>query len=133
MTTPIRLLLVDDEEDFVVTTARYLTRHGCHCDTAVSCGEALGRMSGNRYDVVIMDMLMPGLSGLECMVELKKMQHDLEVIILTGHASVQGGLKGMKSGAFDYCLKPIDMRELLEKVQLAAKHGVKHQTTTPPS
>jgi two-component system, OmpR family, response regulator len=132
MTTPIRLLFVDDEKDFLEPMAKYLNRHGCQCDTALSCGEALGKIIENHYEVVVMDVLMPGLSGLECMIEVKKILPDVEVIILTGHASVEGGLKGMKSGAFDYCLKPIDMPELLEKVQLAAKHRVKPQGSNPP-
>ena len=66
-----------------------------------------------------MDVSMPGLDGLECMAEMKKVQPELEVIILTGHASLNVGISGMKKGAFDYCLKPVDFNELLEKIVLA--------------
>ncbi len=72
-----------------------------------------------NIDVVIMDVSMPGLDGLECMAEMKKIQPELEVIILTGHASLNVGISGMKKGAFDYCLKPVDFDELLEKIVLA--------------
>jgi two-component system, OmpR family, response regulator len=68
-----------------------------------------------------MDISMPGLDGVGCMAEMKKVQPELEIIILTGHASINAGLVGMKKGAFDYCLKPIDFDELLEKILLARK------------
>ena len=91
-------------------------------DISGGCSDALEKLASGRYDVVIMDMLMPERNGLECMAEMKKMQPDIKVIILTGHGTLQAGLEGMKKGAFDYCLKPLDMAELLEKVLLARKH-----------
>ena len=81
--------------------------------------EALDRLGEDSFDVIIMDVSMPGLDGLECMAEMKKIQPELEVIILTGHASLNVGISGMKKGAFDYCLKPVDFDELLEKIILA--------------
>jgi DNA-binding NtrC family response regulator len=83
--------------------------------------EALDLLDSDRFDVVVMDVSMPGLDGLECMAEMKKLYPQLEVIILTGHASPNTGITGMKRGAFDYCLKPVDYDELLEKICLARK------------
>ncbi len=85
----------------------------------MSCLEALDRLGQDSFDVVIMDVSMPGLDGLQCMAEMKKVHQELEVIILTGHASLNVGISGMKKGAFDYCLKPVDFDELLEKIVLA--------------
>jgi DNA-binding NtrC family response regulator len=116
-----RLLLVDDEADFREIMAKFFSRRKISFETAGGCMEALDWIGKDRFDVVIMDVSMPGLGGIECMAEIKKVQPEVEVIILTGHASINAGLIGMKKGAFDYCLKPIDFDELLEKIVLARK------------
>ena len=117
-----KVLLVDDELEFVEVIAKFFLRRGIMADISGGCSDALEKLASGRYDVVIMDMLMPERNGLECMAEMKKMQPDIKVIILTGHGTLQAGLEGMKKGAFDYCLKPLEMAELLEKVLLARKH-----------
>jgi len=114
-----KLLLVDDEEDFRAIMAKFFTRRGLDFATAAGCMEALDCLSRDAFDVVIMDVSMPGINGVECMTEIKKLNQDVEVIILTGNASINTGLVGMKKGAFDYCLKPIDFDELMEKILLA--------------
>jgi DNA-binding NtrC family response regulator len=114
-----KILLVDDEADFRDIMAKFFTRRKIAFEMAGGCMEALDWLGRDAFDVVIMDVSMPGLDGLECMAEMKKVQPQLEVIILTGHASLNAGLIGMKKGAFDYCLKPVDFDELLEKVILA--------------
>lgn len=114
-----KILLVDDELDFREVMEKFFSHRGLACAVAANCAEALEQLDREPFDVVIMDISMPGLSGLECMEEIKKLYSWLEVIILTGHASVHGGLIGMKKGAFDYCLKPVEFSELLEKVLLA--------------
>jgi DNA-binding NtrC family response regulator len=116
-----KLLLVDDEADFREIMAKFFLRRKISVETVSGCAEALDWLGKDCFDVVIMDVNMPGLGGIECMAEMKKVQPDLEVIILTGHASINAGLIGMKKGAFDYCLKPIDFDELLEKIILARK------------
>jgi DNA-binding NtrC family response regulator len=116
-----KLLLVDDEADFREIMAKYFSRRKIGCEMAGGCTEALDWIGRESFDVVIMDVSMPGLDGIDCMAEIKKLQPELEVIILTGHASINAGLIGMKKGAFDYCLKPIDFDELLEKIILARK------------
>jgi DNA-binding NtrC family response regulator len=114
-----KLLLVDDEADFRDIMAKYFTRRKIDFEMAGGCMEALDWLGRENFDVIIMDVSMPGLDGLECMAEMKKVKPDLEVIVLTGHASLNAGLTGMKRGAFDYCLKPVDFDELLEKIILA--------------
>jgi len=114
-----KLLLVDDEADFREIMAKFFSRRGISFETAGGCMEGLDWLGRSSFDVVIMDVSMPGLDGLECMAEMKKVKPELEVIILTGHTSINAGLIGMKKGAFDYCLKPVDFDELLEKIILA--------------
>jgi DNA-binding NtrC family response regulator len=114
-----KIMLVDDETDFREIMAKFFTRRKIDFESAGNCMEALDHLGKDSFDVVIMDVSMPGLDGLECMAEMKKVQPELEVIILTGHASLNVGITGMKKGAFDYCLKPVDFDELLEKIVLA--------------
>ena len=115
----MKVLLVDDESGFLETTARFFLRKGVSCDTATDCVSALELANKRRYDAAVLDMLMPGICGMECMAALQKLQPQLPVIILTGHGSLQSGVQGMQKGAFDYCLKPIELHDLLEKVLLA--------------
>jgi DNA-binding NtrC family response regulator len=114
-----KIMLVDDEADFRQIMGKFFMRRKIDFVTAGDCLEALDQLGQESIDVVIMDVSMPGLDGLECMAEMKKIQQELEIIILTGHASLNVGISGMKKGAFDYCLKPVDFDELLEKIVLA--------------
>ena len=120
----IRLLLVDDETDFKEVMLKHLSRRGIRLSVAECCLDALDELDTAPADVVIMDMHMPGENGIQCLRKVKERWPLTEVIILTGHASVQSGIEGMQSGAFDYCIKPIDVRELLEKVELAAQKAL---------
>ena len=114
-----KILLVDDELNFREIMAKFFQRRKIDFATAGGCLEALDILGQDSFDVVVMDVSMPGLNGIECMAEMKKVQPELEVIILTGHASLNVGISGMRKGAFDYCLKPVDFDELLEKIVLA--------------
>ena len=120
----IRLLLVDDDPDFKEVMLKHLSRRGIRLSVAECCLDALDELDTAPADVVIMDMHMPGENGIQCLRKVKERWPLTEVIILTGHASVQSGMEGMQSGAFDYCIKPIDVRELLEKVELAAQKAL---------
>ena len=120
----IRLLLVDDEPDFKEVMLKHLSRRGIRLSVAECCLDALDELDTAPADVVIMDMHMPGENGIQCLRKVKERWPLTEVIILTGHASVQSGIEGMQSGAFDYCIKPIDVRELLEKVELSAQKAL---------
>jgi DNA-binding NtrC family response regulator len=114
-----KIMMVDDEVEFLEIMSKFFKRRQIDFETAGGCMEALDRLSQDNFDVVIMDVCMPGLDGLECMAEMKKVQPELEVIVLTGHASLNVGISGMKKGAFDYCMKPVSFDELLEKIVLA--------------
>ena len=120
----INLLLVDDESDFKEIILKRLTRMGIKLSLADCCMAALDVLEQQPVDVIIMDVSMPGLDGIQCLKKVKERWPMVEVIILTGHASVKSGIEGMQGGAFDYCLKPIDVLELLEKVELAAQKAL---------
>ena len=117
----VAIMLVDDEPDFQDIIAKRLKRMGIALIQADCCDTAMLQLESHAMGVVIMDVNMPGIDGIKCLRKVKKQQPDAEVIILTGHASVKTGIEGMQSGAFDYCLKPIDVLELLEKVELDAQ------------
>jgi DNA-binding NtrC family response regulator len=123
----IHLLLVDDEPEFKEVMLKHLSRMGIRLSVAEGCVDALECLEAHPIDVVIMDMNMPGVDGIQCLRKVKQRWPLTEVIILTGHASVKSGIEGMQSGAFDYCLKPIDVRELIEKVELAAQKALINQ------
>jgi DNA-binding NtrC family response regulator len=128
----IRLLVVDDEDDFREIMSKRIARVGINFGLANCCLDALASMEKEAADVVIMDVSMPGMDGIQCLGKIKERWPLTEVIILTGHASVKSGVEGMQRGAFDYCLKPIDIMELLEKVELAAQKALvnKEEKTT---
>jgi DNA-binding NtrC family response regulator len=116
-----KVLLVDDEAEFREIMGAFLKRRKVDHETAGGCLEALDWLGRDHFNVVVMDVVMPGLDGLSCMVEMKKLQPDLAIIILTGNASINTGVLSMKQGAFDYCLKPVDFEELFEKIILASE------------
>ncbi len=116
-----RILLVDDEMDFLKPLSKVFERHGLDVETADRCLAALDKIGSGHFDVIIMDVKMPEIDGIQCLSMIKKEWPAIEVIILTGHASVSLGIKGMENGAFDYCVKPIDNQELLDKVKIACR------------
>lgn len=124
-----KIMMVDDEPDFLGIMGKFFTRRKIEFKTAGGCMEALDLLAKDCFDVVVMDVSMPGLGGIECMAEMKKIQPELEVIMLTGHGSFNVGLAGMKKGAFDYCLKPVDFNELYEKITLAREKVVSQSRT----
>lgn len=112
-----RVLVVDDEADFLETIVNRLLKRKIDA-TGVPGGEAaLALMKEKKFDVVLLDIKMPGgMDGIEVLKESKKIQPLTEVILLTGHASVETSIEGMNSGAFDYLIKPVKFAELLEKL-----------------
>ncbi len=115
-----RALVVDDEEDFLETVVNRLSRRSIDTSGVRSGEEALDAMKKKSFDVVILDIKMPGgMDGIETLREMKKLQPLAEVILLTGHASVETSIEGMKLGAFDYLIKPIKLEELLTKMEQA--------------
>ena len=115
----IRLLLVDDEEEFRRTIAKRMKLRGIVPDESASGEECLAFLEKKTVDVVVLDVKMPGMSGIETLYHIKKKHPKTEVILLTGHATTQDGVEGIKRGAFDYLSKPIELDHLLEKIKHA--------------
>jgi len=115
-----RALVVDDEPDFLETLVNRLQKRNIDTSGARSGEEALEIMKKKLFDVVILDVKMPGgMDGIETLREMKKIQPLAEVVLLTGHASVETSIEGMKLGAFDYLLKPIKIEDLMTKMAQA--------------
>ena len=115
----LQLLLVDDEERFLSTTKSLLEKRGVITHTAASGREALRILEENRVDVVVLDVKMPDMDGIETLRLIKQRYPLVEVVMLTGHASVDSAVDGMRLGAFDYLMKPCDITDMLKKIQEA--------------
>ncbi|MFH1765408.1 MAG: response regulator [Gemmatimonadota bacterium] len=115
------ILLVDDEVPFVETMIKRLTKRGMDVVPAYDGPGALAELDAHaRIEVVILDVKMPGMDGIETLSEIKRARPLVEVIMLTGHATVESAIEGMKRGAFDYLMKPCDIDLLVSKVVEAA-------------
>ena len=115
----IKVLLVDDEEQFVDVLAQRLEGRGFQVNTAFNGDDALAFVEEHDVDVVILDVLMPGRNGVDTLQEIKRVRPITEVIMLTGHATVETAIQGMKLGAYDYLMKPTDTAELVDKITKA--------------
>lgn len=115
----LKLMLVDDEERFLSTTQKLLAKKGYEALTATSGAEALKTLSAKNIHVVILDVKMPGMDGITTLKEIKRLHPLVEVIMLTGHGTIDSAVEGLKSGATDYLTKPADIDELLGKVEEA--------------
>jgi two-component system OmpR family response regulator len=114
-----RVLVVDDEIDFLETIVKRLKTRNIEAAGADSGIKALKLLDDQDFDVIILDVKMPKMDGIETLRELKKKKPFTEVIMLTGHASVESGIQGMQLGAFDYVMKPVALDELIEKMRQA--------------
>ncbi|MDL2269288.1 response regulator [Desulfosarcina sp. OttesenSCG-928-A07] len=124
----MKILLVDDESDFRETLLKRMKRRNIDVEGADSGEAALEWLKQNHADVVILDVSMPGMNGIETLQAIKRHYPVIEVIMLTGHASMEVAIEGMELGAFDYLLKPMDMDELLYKAEDAFKIKTIHET-----
>jgi len=115
----VNLLIVDDEEQFLATTKKLLDKRGVNTFVSSNGFDALRLLKERRIDVVILDLKMPGINGVEVLRKIKQNYPDIEVILLTGHASVETAVEGLKLGAFDYLMKPSTIPEIIEKVREA--------------
>jgi len=115
----MRMMMVDDEERFLSTTKKLLARKGYDVVTASTGAEALKTLATQTIHVVILDVKMPGMDGVATLKEIKKRFPLVEVIMLTGHATVESAVDGLKSGATDYLMKPADIDELVSKAEEA--------------
>lgn len=115
------VLLVDDEVEFLETLVKRLRKRKLDARGVTSGEEAIQALKETPADVVVLDVKMPGMGGLQTLREIKKMYPLVEVIMLTGHASMEVAIQGMEMGAFDYLMKPMDIDELVYKLQDAFK------------
>jgi DNA-binding NtrC family response regulator len=114
-----KVLLVDDEKEFVSTLAERLRLRGIQADETGSGEEALRLISEAAPQVVVLDVMMPGMGGLEVLKRVKSTHPEIEVILLTGIGSTKEAVEGMKLGAFDFLMKPLQIEELIEKIRAA--------------
>ncbi|MBI5550833.1 MAG: response regulator [Desulfobacterales bacterium] len=113
----LKALFVDDETEYLQTAIKRMKKRGMNIIGVSSGPEALAILAEQKMDVVVMDMRMPGMDGIQALREVKQLYPLVEVIMLTGHASMEAAIQGMELGAFDYLMKPIDIDELIYKIQ----------------
>lgn len=117
-----KILLVDDEEKFLEMMAERMRSRGMDVSTATSAAEAVRLAETESFDAIILDLKMPEMDGIEVLKLLKKKRPDSQVILLTGHATVEKGIEAMKLGAVDFLEKPADLNALAEKIKQAHTH-----------
>ena len=126
----MRVLFVDDEVEFLQLMEKRLSRRGMEVSTAPDGQSALDMLDavlaegGEMFKVVVMDVRMPGMDGLETLRRMKAKVPELPVILLTGHACMGVAVQGMDLGAYDYMLKPVSISELIIKMEEAARSAV---------
>lgn len=114
-----RILLVDDEVVFANNMSKLLTRRGYQVKAVNSGDEALRALMDNPFDVMVLDLKMPGMDGIATMQEMRKLGLFTEILILTGHGSIDTALEAIQLGAYDYVTKPVEIAELLSKIEAA--------------
>ena len=117
-----RVLLVDDEEAFVEALGKRLNARGLRVDMSNSGEDAIAKAERRAFDVIVLDLAMPGMDGIETLKRLRKIDPDLQVILLTGHGSIEKAVEATKLGAMDFLQKPASLSDLLELIREA---GVK--------
>lgn len=113
----LKVLLVDDEVEFLETLEKRLRKRNIGVKVATRGEQALQILGWENPDVVVLDVKMPGMDGIETLREIKRRNPSVEVVMLTGHANVEVAIQGMEMGAFDYMMKPVDIDELVYKIQ----------------
>ncbi|GLI53868.1 response regulator [Thermodesulfovibrio yellowstonii] len=113
------VLLVDDEEQFLKVVSQRLGMRGLKVEAATTGEEAIKKADQRDFDAIILDLVMPGKSGIEVLKEIKAKHPDLQIIILTGHGTVEAGVEAIKEGAIDFMQKPVDFEKLLKKIEEA--------------
>lgn len=120
-----KVLLVDDEEEFIELMSQRLETRGLKVE-AVSSGEAaVATVADHSFDVAVVDLAMPGIDGIETLKQIKEERPDVEVIMLTGQATVKSGIEAMKHGASDFLEKPVDLNVLMEKIWAAKRERMR--------
>lgn len=114
-----KVLLVDDEQDFLDALSERMEARDMEVTTSTSAKDALKKAEKEPYDAIVLDLMMPEMDGLEALRKIKKNNPELQVILLTGHATVEKGIEAMKLGATDFLEKPADLKTLTEKIKNA--------------
>ncbi len=114
-----RILLVDDEEEFLEVLSERMRARDIEVTTSTSATEALSLIATESYDAVIMDFMMPEIDGIQALTAIKEKKPEMQIILLTGYATVQKGVDAMKAGAMDFMEKPVDLDALSEKIKKA--------------
>ena len=122
-----RILIVDDEEDFALALAERLSIRDYDVATSFTGEDAIEKVKHYNYDVVILDVRLPGMDGVEVLKEFKGIKPLTEIIMLTGNATVESAIEGMKLGAFDYLMKPCETNDLIAKINNAYNKKVEHE------
>lgn len=123
-----KILLVDDAVEFRNACGTFLTDLGYEVDEAASGEEAIEQIKDAIYDVILLDLIMPGMGGMECLKQLKEANCTAEVIILTGYGTVAAAVQAIKSGAREFIEKPFEPRDLVDKIEDARARQTQHQT-----
>ena len=114
------MLLVDDELEFVDTLAKRLAARDYHVDVAYDGEQALEAVAQHGYDVMVLDLRMPGMDGIEVLQRIKQAEHEVEVVILTGHGAAEEEHAARALGAFEYLHKPADIKDLVDAIERAS-------------
>jgi len=114
-----KVLIVDDEKEFLDLISGRLEARDMEVSTAVSAKEAFKKIDADSYDAVVLDLMMPEIDGLEALKIIKEKNPDLQVILLTGHATVEKGIEAIKHGAMDLIEKPADLSTIIERIKRA--------------
>jgi len=119
----VQVLIVDDEEDFATAIAERLSKRGFRASAVFSGHEALRAIRETEYDAVVLDLKMPGIDGLQTLQEIRKIDPDVQILVLTGHGTVSAGIGGMQLGAADFLQKPLAIEALSNSIQAAAEQS----------
>lgn len=117
-----KVLIVDDEQEFVISLIKRLNKRGLLCEGVYTGGEALTVIQDNNFDVVLLDMKLPDINGNEVLRSIKQIKPETQVIILTGHISAQDGIDGLDGGACNYLMKPVEFESLFESLKQAKEN-----------
>ncbi len=120
-----KILLVDDEHEFITTLAERLELRGINPRVVFDGESALLAVAEQEPQVIVLDVLMPGIKGLEVLERVKRSNPRVQVLLLTGHGSTRDGIEGMRLGAFDYMMKPLNIDTLIEKMESAIDYAGK--------
>ena len=119
-----KILLVDDEEEFVNALTQRLEVRGLKVTGATRGQDAVDLIGSQSFDIIVLDLAMPGMDGLETLKKIKEKDADTEIVMLSGQGSLKSGVEAMKLGAEDFLEKPVDLNDLLKRIEEARKKRI---------